>query len=56
MLEEALEWKVVSESQPESKEEEDTANDKDVGLQNLFEITRVEYKILIAHLFLKLTF
>jgi hypothetical protein len=29
---EALEWKVVSESQSEGEEEKDTVNDKDVGL------------------------
>ena len=51
-----LEWKVISESQPESQEEEEDADDRDVGLKNLSEIARVNYNILIAHLFLKLTF
>jgi hypothetical protein len=46
-----LEWKFVSESNPLSDEEE-----LEPGLKNLSELTRVNYKILLAHLFIKLTF
>jgi hypothetical protein len=49
-----LQWKVVAESQPDYDEEED--DESGIGLKNLEEITRVQYNILIAHLFLKLTF
>jgi hypothetical protein len=48
-----LQWKVVAESQPDYDEEED--DESGIGLKNLEEITRVQYNILIAHLFLKLT-
>ena len=49
-----LQWKVVAESQPDGEEEDD--DESGIGLKNLEEITRVQYNILIAHLFLKLTF
>jgi hypothetical protein len=49
-----LQWKVVAESQPDYDEEED--DESGIGLKNLEEITRVQCNILIAHLFLKLTF
>lgn len=49
----SLEWKVVAESHPVEDEEEEESL---LGFKNLEEITRVDYSILIAHMFLKLTF
>jgi len=49
-----LQWKVVAESQPDGEEDDD--DESGIGLKNLEEITRAQYNILIAHLFLKLTF
>jgi len=49
-----LQWKVVAESQPDGEEEYD--DESGIGLKKLEEITRVQYNISIAHLFLKLTF
>jgi hypothetical protein len=49
----SLEWKVVAESKPDIEEDDDVS---ELGLTNLEDITRVQYNILIAHLFLKLTF
>ena len=49
----SLEWKVVAESKPDSEEDDDIS---ELGLKKLEDITRVQYNILIAHLFLKLTF
>jgi hypothetical protein len=49
----SLEWKVVAESKPDIEEDDDIS---ELGLKNLEDITRVQYNILIAHLFLKLTF
>ena len=49
----SLEWKVVAESKPDIEEDDDVS---EVGLKNLEDITRVQYNILIARLFLKLTF
>ncbi len=51
-----MEWKVVSESQPESQEEVGDANESKVGLKKISEITRADYSILIVHLFLNLSF
>ena len=42
-----------SESHPVEDEEEEESL---LGIKNLKEITRVDYSILIAHMFLKLTF
>jgi hypothetical protein len=49
----SLEWKVVAESHPVEDEEEEESL---LGFKNLEEITQVDYSILIAHMFLKLTF
>jgi hypothetical protein len=49
----SLEWKVVAESKPDIEKDDDVS---EVGLKNLEDTTRVQYNILIAHLFLKLTF
>jgi hypothetical protein len=50
---EFLEWTVVAESQPDDDDED---IDECVGLKNLSEVTRARYDILLAHLFLHLTF
>ena len=50
---ESLEWIVVVESQPE---DEDIDIDEEIGLKKLSEVTRARYDILLAHLFLLLTF
>ena len=50
---ESLEWTVVAKSQPE---DEDMDIDEEIGLKNLSEVTRDRYDILLAHLFLHLTF
>ncbi len=50
---EFLEWTVVAELQPDDDDED---IDECVGLKNLSEVTRAQYDILLAHLFLHLTF
>jgi len=50
----SLEWTVVAESHPAESDED--ADDDYVGLKNLSEVTRARYHILIAHLFLHITF
>jgi hypothetical protein len=50
---EFLEWTVVAELQPDDDDED---IDECVGLKNLSEVTRDRYDILLAHLFLHLTF
>jgi hypothetical protein len=50
----SLEWTVVAESHP--AESDEGADDDYVGLKNLSEVTRARYHILIAHLFLHITF
>jgi hypothetical protein len=51
-----LEWNVIPESDPLPEDLELDPDVSEPGLKDLLQITRVEYKVLLAHLFIKLTF
>jgi len=51
-----LVWKVIPESDPLPEDLELDPDVSEPGLKDLSQITRVEYKVLLAHLFIKLTF
>jgi hypothetical protein len=50
---ESSEWTVVVELHPE---DDDNEYDEHIGLKNISEVTRAQFDILLAHLFLLLTF
>jgi hypothetical protein len=53
----SLEWKVVAESNPDTDLGDDSDDgDTGLGLKNLSYIKKADYRVLLAHLFLTLTF